>query len=275
MFTEQNLRGVIVPIVTPFDYSGHLDLLSFEEMVSRLVDKGIRGVVVNGTPAESPFVEIGELELLVKSARSALGSVPLIVNTGSSSSAEDAVNQIVWAKSLGVDAVLAAPPVDGLHSQLAIIEHYDALSQARLPVILDDRYRSSHASLTLETIQAIMERPHMVGMNERTADYKRNFKLARTMKKPVLCGDDELFFASLCCGAKGGIVTSANLDSDQFVTVYELYQAGQIEQANELFNRLLPLVQFLTSEPDPAPLRWLLAERGHIRSDQARSSRGA
>ncbi|WCR29899.1 dihydrodipicolinate synthase family protein [Paenibacillus thiaminolyticus] len=29
-------------------------------------------------------------------------------------------------------------------------------------------------------------------------------------------------------------------------------------------------MQFLFSEPNPAPVKWLLAQRGHIRSDRLR-----
>lgn len=106
--------------------------------------------------------------------------------------------------------------------------------------------------------------PHVIGVLEGTGNTRRVFNLSRSSSKPVLCGEDELLFASLSCGASGGILPGANVDSEQFVEVYELFRAGKIEEAHRQFERLLPLVQFLFSEPDHAALHWLMAERGQI-----------
>ncbi|WP_182914817.1 hypothetical protein [Paenibacillus thiaminolyticus] len=37
MLTEDQLRGVMVPIVTPFDRSGNVDFDSFTKLIARLV----------------------------------------------------------------------------------------------------------------------------------------------------------------------------------------------------------------------------------------------
>ncbi|WP_281941224.1 dihydrodipicolinate synthase family protein [Paenibacillus tyrfis] len=97
----------------------------------------------------------------------------------------------------------------------------------------------------LETVKIIMEMEHVIGLKEAPGSIKRMFRLARSMTKPDLYGEDELFFASLCCRAKGGIVASTNLDSEQFVRVYELFRAVKIDDSKQLFHQLLPLVRFL------------------------------
>nr|WP_240927557.1 dihydrodipicolinate synthase family protein [Paenibacillus thiaminolyticus] len=60
---------------------------------------------------------------------------------------------------------------------------------------------------------------------------------------------------------------SGNIDFD---SSREQYQADNINESRRLFDQLLPLIQFLFSEPNPAPVKWLLAQRGHIRSDRLR-----
>ncbi|MFC5647680.1 4-hydroxy-tetrahydrodipicolinate synthase [Paenibacillus solisilvae] len=269
MLTEQTLQGVIVPIVTPFNQRGNLDVKSFKELVKRLVSKGIHGLVVNGTTGESPTVEETELETLISTARNEMGEIPLIVGTGSNNTVAT-VKKNTWVKSLGADAALVVTPYYNRPSQQGIIQHFQALAEADLPIILYDIPHRTGVSLELETVKAIMGMDHVIGLKESSGNIKRAFKLARSLTKPVLCGEDELFFASLCCGGKGGILASANLDSDQFVQVYELFRAGKIEESSQRFDQLLPLIQFLFSEPNPAPLKWLLAERGHIRSDRLR-----
>ncbi|QJD87941.1 dihydrodipicolinate synthase family protein [Cohnella herbarum] len=269
MLTEQTLHGIIVPIITPFNRRGNLDIKSFRDMVKRLANNGVHGLVIDGTTGASSAIELIELKTLILTARKAMGDIPLIVDTGSNNIATT-VTTTVWAKSLGADAAIVVAPSFDRPSQQSMIQYFHALSDARLPIILHDHPRHTGMTLELETIQEITRMDHILGIKDSTGDIKRCFKLARYLTKPILCGEDELFFASLCYGGSGGIMASANLDSDQFVQVYELYRFGKIDQANRLFNQLLPLIQFLSSEPNPAPLQWLLAERGHIRSDRLR-----
>nr|WP_285854139.1 dihydrodipicolinate synthase family protein [Paenibacillus elgii] len=272
VLTEDTLRGVVVPVVTPFDRSGELDIRSFEELIRRLVGKGIHGLIVNGTIGESPVLESREFEILIAAARQTIAAtraIPLIVGTGASNTSAT-VKRTAQAKSLGAHAALVATPNFHFSSQQAVIRHFQALAEADLPIILCDPPHRAGVALDLETVKVIMEMEHVIGLKEGTGNIRRMFRLARSMTKPVLCGEDELFFASLCCGAKGGIVASANLDSEQFVQVYELFRAGKIDDSNQLFHQLLPLVQFLFSEPTPAPLKWLLTQRGYIRSDRLR-----
>ncbi|MFU1796537.1 dihydrodipicolinate synthase family protein [Paenibacillus azoreducens] len=271
MLTSQSLNGVFVPVVTPFDKNRNLDMRSFDELTRRLVGKGIHGLIVNGTIGETPLMDSGELEALIMTARQAIDAtraIPLIVGTGSNKTSST-VKRTAQAKALGADAALVVTPLDS-YSEKGIIQHFRALAEAELPIVLCDLPHPGRGSLDLGTIRSIMEMDHVIGLRESTGNLSHVFKLSRSMSKPVLCGEDELFFASLCCGAQGGILAGANLDSDQFVQVYELFQAGSIEASHQAFDQLLPLIEFLLSEPNPAPLKWLLAQRRHIRSDRLR-----
>jgi 4-hydroxy-tetrahydrodipicolinate synthase len=272
MLIEHLLHGVFVPIVAPFDRSGNLDMDSFGKLVQRLVNKGIHGLVVNGTTGESPTIEPNELELLILAVRQASPrsqAVPMIVGTGTNNTSST-VKRTIQAKAQGADAALVVAPYYNRPSQQGIIQHFQALAEAGMPIILYDIPHRTGVSLDMETVQAIMDMKHVIGLKDSTGNMKRVTELTRSITKPVLCGEDELFFASLCCGAKGGILASANVDSDRFVQVYELFHSGQVIEAKQLFDRLLPLVRLLFAEPNPAPLKWLLAQRGHIRSDQLR-----
>lgn len=272
VLTEQTLHGVWVPIVTPFDRRGRLDTKSIEMMVLRLSGKGIRGFIVNGITGESPAITSRELELVIGATYKALAasrSVPLVVGTGSNHTST-AFQTIELAWSLGADAALVAAPLCDRPSQRGIIQHFQALAGAGLPIIVHDYPHPTGMTSDLETMQSVMEMDHVIGLKDNTGNMKRIARLARSMTKPVLCGDDELFFASLCCGAQGGIIAGANLDSEQFAQVYELFRAGDINASKQRFDELLPLVRFLHSEPSPALLKWLLAERRYIRSDRLR-----
>ncbi|MGY5343845.1 4-hydroxy-tetrahydrodipicolinate synthase [Paenibacillus glucanolyticus] len=269
MLDEESLRGVMVPIVTPFDEQGYLDIKSFKRLITRLRNSGIHGLVVNGTTGESPTVGDSELERMIYEARIILEELPLIVGTGSNNTAA-AIKKTARAKELGADAALVATPYYNRPSQQGIVYHFLALAETGLPIILYDIPHRTAATLDLHTVKTILKMDHVIGMKDSTGDIKRLFQLTRTQSKPILCGEDDLFYASLCCGSKGGILASANLETQQFVQVYESFRNGKNQEAREQFDSLTPLIQFLFSEPNPAPLKWLLAQNRLIRSDRLR-----
>ncbi|MPY17566.1 4-hydroxy-tetrahydrodipicolinate synthase [Paenibacillus glucanolyticus] len=269
MLNEESLRGVMVPIVTPFDEQGYLDIKSFKRLVTRLRNSGIHGLVVNGTTGESPTVGDSELERMIYEARIILEELPLIVGTGPNNTAA-AIKKTARAKELGADAALVATPYYNRPSQQGIVYHFLALAETGLPIILYDIPHRTASTLDLHTVKTILKMDHVIGMKDSTGDIKRLFQLTRTQSKPILCGEDDLFYASLCCGSKGGILASANLETQQFVQVYESFRNGKNQEAREQFDSLTPLIQFLFSEPNPAPLKWLLAQNRLIRSDRLR-----
>ncbi|USG66146.1 4-hydroxy-tetrahydrodipicolinate synthase [Brevibacillus ruminantium] len=272
MLTEQDLHGVFVPIVTPFDLEGGLDLDSLSKLVQQFITKGIHGLVVNGTTGESPAIEPDELELIIKSVRNASPAsqeIPVIVGTGTNNTAST-VKKTIQAKTHGADAALVVTPYYNRPSQQGIIQHFASLAEAGLPIIVYDIPHRTGVSLELDTLRTIMHMAHVIGLKDSTGNVKQVRELTCSISKPVLCGDDELFFDSLCCGATGGILASANVNTDQFIRVFELFKAGKVSDAKLLFDSLLPLVNLLFAEPNPAPLKWFLAEIGHIRSDKLR-----
>lgn len=273
MLTEHALHGIFVAIVAPFDRNGDLDTDSFNKLAQRLVDQGVHRLVVNGTTGESPTIESDELDRMIHSVQqlsSQSRRIPIIVGTGTNNTTTT-IHKTKQAKDMGADAALVVTPYYNRPSQKGIIQHFRYLEDADLPIILYDIPHRTGVSLEMDTIKAIMEMDHVIGIKESTDNMKQRVsELTRSIRKPVLCGEDDSLWTSLYCGATGGILASANVHSDQFVQVYELFRSGKIEESKQLFHKLLPLVRLLFAEPNPAPLKWLLARHGHIRTDQLR-----
>ncbi|MCR8634025.1 4-hydroxy-tetrahydrodipicolinate synthase [Paenibacillus radicis (ex Xue et al. 2023)] len=272
MLQSHELRGIYVPIITPFNANGELDLESFGSLAQHLITEGIHGLVVNGTTGESPAVESNEVPLLIATARMAVDStrqIPIVVGTGTNSTAST-LQKTEQAGLHGADAALVVVPYYSRPSQQGIIEHFRSLAAAGLPVIMYDVPHRTGVVLEVNTVRTIMEMDHIIGLKDSTGSIKLVSELSRVGSKPVLCGDDEHFYASLCCGAQGGMLASAHIGTDRFVRLYQLFMAGQTGEAKLLFDDLLPLIRLLFTEPNPAPLKWLLAQRLLIMSDDLR-----
>jgi 4-hydroxy-tetrahydrodipicolinate synthase len=269
MLTTQSLRGIIVPVITPFDSQGHVDWLSYERLLERLFKSGIHGLLLNGVTGEASTIRDGELELLIRKARDVSQGKPVIAGVGYAK-ALATVRRLKLLKEMGADGALV-PIVDRSQSRLEeLIPYFEDLTVAELPIILHDLSVPRTSRAAIEDVLSIMDIHQVIGVKTSTGDIRRLFKFAHSSKKSVLCGEDSLFFASLSCGAKGGILASANLDSEPYLNIIKLFRTGKIPDAGRAFDQLTPLIQFLDTEPSPALLKWMLAQKGYIRSEKLR-----
>ncbi|WP_088833632.1 4-hydroxy-tetrahydrodipicolinate synthase family protein [Paenibacillus tyrfis] len=286
MLTQEQLTGVYVPIVTPFDSSGAVDLTSFERHVRWLADRGIHGLVVNGTTGESPTVAWEEVEALVKTAKNAVGGkLPVIVGTGTNDTAST-VKRTELARQLGADAVLVVVPYYNRPSQEGIAAHFRKAAEVGIPVIAYDNPSRTGVGLTAQTAGAILSRTGVgltaqtagaileldgvIGLKDSSGGIQLLTELSRLNSKPVLCGDDSYAYAMLCCGAKGGILTASNVVPEALVEMHRQFAEGDSNGAKQTFEGLLPLIQLLFKESNPAPVKWILAHRGIIASEALR-----
>lgn len=271
MLTKEQLSGVYVPIVTPFQSTGGLDLESLHHHADRLISAGVHGLVVHGTTGESPTVTAEEVALLMQTARTAVSgrSIPLILGTGANDTAA-AVRNTERAGILGADAALVVVPYYNRPSQEGIIEHFRRVSQVGVPVIIYEIPYRTGVKLETDTVHTILEMDGIIGLKDSSGSTQLVTELSQRGSKPVLCGEDALMYASLALGASGLMTAAANVKTDRFVQLYDLMKSGNFREAKVIFDELYPLIQLLFAEPNPGPLKWILKEQGVIASSELR-----
>ncbi|MEK8130724.1 4-hydroxy-tetrahydrodipicolinate synthase [Paenibacillus filicis] len=274
MLNEQNLKGIFVPVVTPFLANEQLDINSYRNYVSSLFVHDIQGLVVNGTTGESPTVtweEVAELVSVTKDLMAEKGRrLPIVVGTGTNSTAST-VQRTELAGHLGADAVLVVVPYYSRPSQEGILEHFRRVSQVGVPVIAYEIPARTGVRLTIETTRRILDLDGVIGLKDSSGQIGFSSELTRLSAKPILCGEDLYFHAMLSQGASGGMLASANVHTRSLINVYQLFNTGSVTAAKQAFDLLVPCIQSLFQESNPAPLKWLLARQGLIATDTLRS----
>ena len=76
------LRGILPPVVTPFDSDGALDLAAFEANLEAWAGEDLEGYVVLGSNGEAASLEEDEKLALVRAARARASGRALLVGTG-------------------------------------------------------------------------------------------------------------------------------------------------------------------------------------------------
>ncbi|RXZ79116.1 4-hydroxy-tetrahydrodipicolinate synthase [Paenibacillaceae bacterium] len=275
MLTTCDVKGIYVPVITPFCPNEEIDWGSYENYINTLTAQDIQGLVINGTTGESPTVLWSEVEQLIQRTKSALNHrrVPIVVGAGTNSTAST-VKQIEMAGQSGADAVLVVTPYYSLPSEAGIIEHFRRAAGVGVPLILYEIPSRTGMALSVDTIRRLMDLNGVIGLKDSTGSSKLISSLPRQDMKPVLCGDDLHFIDMLREGASGGMLASANLYTEALLNVFQLVQNGELPKAQTAFNLLTPYIQQLFQESNPAPLKFLLAQQDIIASDTLRLPMG-
>ena len=215
----RDLRGVIVPLVTPFDAAGHIDEPSFCALAEWLLGEGVHGFVLNGTTGESPTVRWPEVERLLQRLRGLVrGRVPVLVGTGTYDTAES-VERTERARALGADAAFAVVPYYSRPSPAGVLEHYRRIAAVGLPTVAYHIPYRTGLTLDLTTLRALLALPGIIGLKESSGGLHNVAPLA-AVGPAILCGEDALLLGALEAVATGGIIAAANVAPRAFVELY-------------------------------------------------------
>lgn len=267
-------QGSFVALITPFTKEGRVDEKKLTELVEWHISQGTNGLVPMGTTGESPTVSHEEhiriIQVVVKAAKK---RIPVIAGAGSNSTAE-AIELSTDAKKAGVDAILSVNPYYNKPTQEGLFAHFSAISQAvDVKVVLYNIPSRSAVNLTPTTVEKLNKaNPNIIGIKEASGslDQAREIKERCGPHFLILSGDDANTLPLMQLGAKGVISVVANMVPKDVQKLCDLALKGKFAQAEELHQKLLPLVKALFIETNPAPIKSAMMDMGLIQNDSLR-----
>ncbi|WP_020573587.1 dihydrodipicolinate synthase family protein [Actinopolymorpha alba] len=123
---EPTFTGVGVALLTLFDEAGAVDVRGTIGHAKRLVDAGVRAVLVAGTTGEAETLTEPEREDLIAAARQELPKDITVIAGASGSWPRAAGARAVTARKAGADAVLVSPARGGVDTRVL----YGAVAEA-------------------------------------------------------------------------------------------------------------------------------------------------
>ena len=143
------IRGVLLPIITPFDDRVRVD----EEMMRQLVDfhisAGVQGLFVLGSTGQGPAMTIEERKHAAAiTLDQAKKRIPVVIHVGTAD-AWSTTDLAEHAAAHGADAVAIVPPYYySDHTEYEIIAHYQAVHKAvSLPIYIYENPKYSGISI--------------------------------------------------------------------------------------------------------------------------------
>jgi 4-hydroxy-tetrahydrodipicolinate synthase len=255
------MKGIHVPIVTPFAANGTVDVPSLERLAHHLLDQGAAGLVALGTTGEAPMLTEGERRTVIDACRrvSDAHGTPLTVGAGTIGTDESAREARERAES--ADLLLVLVPYYLCPSDEGVIEHFATVGAAAgVPLVVYNVPYRSGKTLRVETLLTLLAGDHVAGVKHCAGSIDADTLTLLAHAGDVLCGDDAFLYPMLQLGAAGGIAASGNVAPGALAAMSEAVRAGDAERARGLHQGLLPLTRALFAEPSPSVIKAVLAE---------------
>jgi 4-hydroxy-tetrahydrodipicolinate synthase len=247
-------HGVLPALITPFTDDGRaIDTGALAEIVDRLIDAGVAGLVPGGSTGE--FTTLSHLErrqLVEATVGAAAGRVPVVAGTGALSTRET-VELSVHAERAGAAAVMIVPPFYDALSWRELLAHYTAVADAiEIPIMY---YNLPSATGVKLTAAQLRELP-VTCLKDTGGDAVAATELIQTGGPTLLNGWDTLTFAALAAGARAVVWGAASILPEQCVELHRLLIDDiDLPAARELWARMWPLCQFLEGQSYPAAVK--------------------
>lgn len=252
--------GIWVPLVTPFTPSGDIDIATLRLLVADLHQASVTGLVVFGTTGEPAMLGDDEKKLVLECVcREA--SLPIIVGA-SAITADKVREQLSLLSGLPIAGALVTAPYYMRPSQQGIVQFFHDIAAATpLPIVVYDIPYRTGVQMELETLRQIARIPSVRAVKDCGGDVRKTRALIADGELSVLSGDDHMIFSTIAQGGAGAIAASAHLHPRLFVAMYRALKENDLETARAIHHSLAPLIESLYAEPNPAPLKSVLANR--------------
>ena len=264
MTTGAELRGSLVPLVTPFA-AGELDIDEFERSVER-VGLASDGVVVTGTSGEPTSLDAEERrELYRRAVAVAAGRFPVVAATGSPNQAET-LRLTRAAGEVGADAVMVVCPAFVRPSQEGLRRHFVTVAAAtELPFLIYNIPGRSGVGVSGETVERIAaEAANLVGLKHASNDLDLVTDLLLRLSDDfrLFCGLESYSYPFLAVGGAGLMSAVGNLLPGPVRELCQLVAADDHAAALALHRALFRLNQAVFVDTNPGPLKVMMAEAG-------------
>lgn len=240
-----NIRGVMVPILTPLTPEEQVDKDSLRRLLDYLIGAGVHGIWAAGTTGEFAALtgdqQVGLIETVVEEVA---GRVPVIGNI-SAPSTKLTVNIGQAVRQIGLDGVAATPPYYYPCAQDEILDHYRYINdQVGIPLWVYNIPITVKSVVEPQTIAHLAAEGTVVGVKDSSGAGERFAQLN------VLCDQDGIeiyrFLGTMyrvtstrLVGGHGVIPGIANLIPAIMAKAWEAGERGDEKVARKLNAQIL------------------------------------
>jgi 4-hydroxy-tetrahydrodipicolinate synthase len=251
-------NGLATAMITPFHDNGGVNYEAFANMIDKQIQGGTDVLVVAGTTGEPATMTEAEIEELMRfTVKYTAKRAKIVFGSGANSTAK-AVAASKKAEAFGADGLLVVTPYYNKCTQNGIYEYYKAISdEVNIPIICYNVPSRTGVNILPATMERIAVLPHIAGIKEACGNMEQICETMRRIrgKCDMYSGDDNLNLPITAIGGSGLISVASNLLPADVKKVFTLTKAGRLAEANEVQDKLLPVIDACFTEVNPIPVK--------------------
>jgi 4-hydroxy-tetrahydrodipicolinate synthase len=239
MMNIDNIKGIVVPIITPVDQEENIDEAKLRFMVDHVIEDGVHGILAFGSNGEFYVFEEDELkrgfEVIIDQTK---GRVPVYFGIGAIGT-KKAVRLAKMAEALGADGISILQPMFLKPTFDELYDHFKAVAEAvpNTAVLLYNNPGRVGYGMSAELVEKLARNvENIVGIKDSSGDFTLLSDLVRRtrdMHFKVMAGKDTLVYAGLCIGTVGSVCSTANMFGPLVTSIYNKYVEGDLAGALE------------------------------------------
>ena len=253
-------HGCMPANLLPFTADLAIDEPGYRKHLRWLADApGVTGIVANGHAAEVASLTREERKRTLAIALDEIaGKVPVVTGVYSDGTLE-AVELARDARAAGAAGLLVFPPTlfmwGAQQKPDMVLRHFQTIADAvDLPIIVFEYPLASGIGYSPETLAELCKIPSVAGVKDWSNDivsYEKNLRVLRGAGRPVamLSSFTMSLMASFTLGADGCISGMGSVTADLQAALLAAVQAGRLDEARAINDRLAPLVQVFYAPP--------------------------
>lgn len=250
---KNKYKGIIPAFYACYNENGDINVKMVETFTEYLIDKGVKGLYVDGSSGECIYQSVEERKIVLEHVmKIAKGKVTIIAHVASSNT-KDSMELARHAESLGVDAISAIPPIYYRVGDEGVRAYWNDISSAapNTDFIVYNIPQLSGVTITPACLKEMTKNPKVVGIKNTSMSIidMIDFKDVGGEDFAVLNGPDEQLVHGLLAGACGGIGGTYGVCPELYIAIYNATVTGDIEKALRLQKVALELIAMLTSGP--------------------------
>lgn len=271
--SAKDLRGIFLPITTPFHTDGAIDVNGLRSNIRKWNDEGISGYIVLGSTGERVNLDEREQLEVLEAARSEVpagkGGLTFVAGVGQQSTRATIEEIKRVNEAVSPDAVLVITPhfYRSAITQAALTEHYQrAADESPAPLILYSMPALTGIKIEPETAALLSEHENIIGIKDSSADLEGFAKIIRLVREDfaVLTGNGTVLFEALRAGARGAILAVGCVVPALCIEIFRAVAQGDIDRAARLQSQLTPLATAVTTRFGIGGLKTALELKGYV-----------
>ena len=247
----EKYEGVIPAFYACYDEAGEVSSERVRALTQYFIDKGVKGVYVNGSSGECIYLSVADRKLILENVMEvAKGKLTVIAHVACNNT-KDSVELAKHAESLGVDAIAAIPPIYFRLPDYSIAKYWNDMSAAapNTDFVIYNIPQLSGTTLTPALYAEMRKNPRVIGVKNSSMPTQdiQIFVAEGGEDHIVFNGPDEQFISGRVSGAKAGIGGTYAVMPDLFLKLNQLIIDKDLDRAKELQHAINSVIYKMVS----------------------------